>query len=80
MVPERFFLDVPMFVLTFLSFSNVFPAVRLDFPWKINEIQALVKFYMFLTQKFECKPQVAPTFEAQIVRWILSPAFADRSY
>ena len=44
-----------LFFLFFLGFSNVFAVVRLHTLRKNMKIQALVKFYMFLTQKIECK-------------------------
>ena len=50
------FLDFPMFVLFVHCFSDVFPVFASTSLEKNKKIQALIKSYVFLTQKFGCMP------------------------
>ena len=46
----------------FYYFLGFFPKFVLEFPCKNKNIQALVNFYVFLIQHFECKPVSIKTF------------------
>ena len=48
------------FILSLFSESDVFPRFRLDVLRKNKKIQALDKFYVFLTQKLECMSVKGP--------------------
>ena len=61
-ISKKVFIDFPSFFLAFFIvfqwFSHVLSSIFLT---KNKKIQALVKFYVFLTQKFEC------TYEKSII-------------